>query len=179
MAAGQGPAGKRRRKLKPSALDKICENNYYYKKHDNAPRGGGAAAGENRREKTMRYSRQRELVMRQVQSRCDHPTADEIYTAVRDDCPGLSLGTVYRNLNGLVEAGRVRRVSVPGQADRFDRTLADHDHMFCTRCGRVEDVQLDKTPLDKMIAGRPELAIESYALTLYGVCSACREASGS
>ena len=39
----------------------------------------------------MRYSRQRELVMRQVQSRCDHPTADEIYTAVRDDCPGLSL----------------------------------------------------------------------------------------
>lgn len=64
----------------------------------------------------MRYSRQRELVMRQVQSRCDHPTADEIYTAVRDDCPGLSLGTVYRNLNGLVEAGRVRRVSVPGQA---------------------------------------------------------------
>ena len=114
----------------------------------------------------MRYSRQRELVMRQVQSRCDHPTADEIYTAVRDDCPGLSLGTVYRNLNGLVEAGRVRRVSVPGQADRFDRTLADH-------------VQLDKAPLDEMIASRPELAIEGYALTLYGVCSACREASGS
>ena len=127
----------------------------------------------------MRYSRQRELVMRLVLSRCDHPTAAEIYTAVRDDCPGLSLGTVYRNLNGLVEAGRVRRVSVPGQADRFDRTLADHDHMFCTRCGRVEDVQLDKTPLDEMIAGRPELAIESYALTLYGVCSACREAGGS
>ena len=62
----------------------------------------------------MRYSRQRELVMRQVQSRCDHPTADEIYTAVRDDCPGLSLGTVYRNLNGLVEAGRAFPVRPTG-----------------------------------------------------------------
>ncbi len=122
----------------------------------------------------MRYSRQRELVMRQVQSRCDHPTADEIYTAVRDDCPGLSLGTVYRNLNGLVEAGRVRRVSIPGQADRFDRTLAEHDHMFCTRCGRVEDVQLDKTPLDAMIAGRPELARGGYPPSVWGVSAACR-----
>ena len=51
----------------------------------------------------MRYSRQRELVLRQVQNRCDHPTADDIYLAIREDCPGLSLGTVYRNLNGLVE----------------------------------------------------------------------------
>ena len=127
----------------------------------------------------MRYSRQRELVLRQVQSRCDHPTAEEIYTAVRGNCPGLSLGTVYRNLNGLVEAGRVRRVTIPGQADRFDRTLEEHDHMYCTCCGRVEDVRLDKTPLDKMLADRPELAVTGYTLTLYGVCSACREAQGS
>ena len=33
------------------------------------------------------------------------------------------LGTVYRNLNSLVDAGRVRRVSIPGKADRFDHTL--------------------------------------------------------
>ena len=127
----------------------------------------------------MRYSRQRELVLRQVQSRCDHPTADEIYTAVRGNCPGLSLGTVYRNLTGLVEAGRVRRVAIPGQADRFDRTLEEHDHMDCTCCGRVEDVQLDKTPLNKMLADRPELAVTGYSLTLYGLCSACRGAQGS
>ena len=62
----------------------------------------------------MRYSRQRELVLRQVQNRCDHPTADDIYSGHPRGLPGLSLGTVYRNLNGLVEMGRVRRVSIPG-----------------------------------------------------------------
>ena len=61
----------------------------------------------------MRYSKQRELVMQTVENLCDHPTAEEIYDTAAKECPGLSLGTVYRNLNSLVEAGRVRRVSIP------------------------------------------------------------------
>ena len=82
----------------------------------------------------MRYSKQRELVMQTVQALCDHPTAEEIYDAAVKECPGLSLGTVYRNLNSLVDAGRVRRVSIPGKADRFDHTLPWHSHLYCTVC---------------------------------------------
>ena len=87
----------------------------------------------------MRYSKQRELVMQTVQALCDHPTAEEIYDAAVKECPGLSLGTVYRNLNSLVDAGRVRRVSIPGKADRFDHTLPWHSHLYCTVCGSVTD----------------------------------------
>ena len=50
----------------------------------------------------MRYSKQRELVLRTVEQLCDHPTAEEIYDTAAKECPGLSLGTVYRNLNSLV-----------------------------------------------------------------------------
>ena len=57
----------------------------------------------------MRYSKQRELVLHTVEQLCDHPTAEEIFDKAAPECPGLSLGTVYRNLNSLVEAGRVRR----------------------------------------------------------------------
>ena len=71
----------------------------------------------------MRYSKQRELILNQVQTRSDHPTANAIYAALREVCPGLSLGTVYRNLNCLVDAGSIRRVEVPGHADHFDHTL--------------------------------------------------------
>ena len=71
----------------------------------------------------MRYSKQRELVLQKVEQLCDHPTAEEIYDEAIKECPGLSLGTVYRNLNSLVDAGRVRRVCIPGKADRFDHTL--------------------------------------------------------
>ena len=64
----------------------------------------------------MRYSKQRELVLQKVEQLCDHPTAEEIFDLAARECPGLSLGTVYRNLNSLVEAGRVRRGSIPGKA---------------------------------------------------------------
>ena len=85
----------------------------------------------------MRYSKQRELVLHTVEQLCDHPTAEEIFDKAAPECPGLSLGTVYRNLNSLVEAGMVRRVSIPGRADRFDHTLCWHSHLYCTACGGV------------------------------------------
>ena len=99
----------------------------------------------------MRYSKQRELVMQTVQNLCDHPTAEEIYDAAVKECPGLSLGTVYRNLNSLVDAGRVRRVSIPGKADRFDHTLPWHSHLYCTVCGSVTDAEVDEKQVMKLV----------------------------
>ena len=59
----------------------------------------------------MRYSKQRELVLQKVEQLCDHPTAEEIFDLAARECPGLSLGTVYRNLNSLVETRRTRPAS--------------------------------------------------------------------
>lgn len=120
----------------------------------------------------MRYSKQRELVMQQVETLRDHPTAEEIYQHALKECPGLSLGTVYRNLNSLVEAGRVRRVSIPGQPDRFDHTLPWHGHLYCTRCGSVTDLAMDSDAIRRLLAGR-RVQVTDCALTLIGLCEGC------
>lgn len=120
----------------------------------------------------MRYSKQRELVMQTVENLCDHPTAEEIYGEAIKDCPNLSLGTVYRNLNSLVEAGRVRRVSIPGQADRFDHTLPWHSHMYCTACGCVTDAQVDEQQVLALVKGQKGL-VRDCAVVLLGLCEDC------
>lgn len=122
----------------------------------------------------MRYSKQRELVLQKVETLCDHPTAEEIYHEAAKECPGLSLGTVYRNLNSLVDAGRVRRVPIPGKADRFDHTLSPHSHLYCTSCGCVTDVALDERKVIRLAQGKCG-KIESCAVTFFGVCAACSQ----
>ena len=102
----------------------------------------------------MRYSKQRELVLQKVEQLCDHPTAEEIYGEAVKDCPGLSLGTVYRNLNSLVDAGRVRRVSV---------------------CGGVVDADVDEKQVMKLVKNQ-KARVEDCAVVLFGVCEQCLQA---
>ena len=132
------------------------------------------SAEKEAKENDMRYSKQRELVMQTVQNLCDHPTAEEIYDAAARECPGLSLGTVYRNLNSLVDAGRVRRVSIPGKADRFDHTLPWHSHLYCTVCGGVTDADVDEKQVMKLVKNQKG-CVQDCAVVLIGVCEACCE----
>ena len=116
----------------------------------------------------MRYSKQRELVLQKVEQLCDHPTAEEIFDLAAKECPGLSLGTVYRNLNSLVDAGRVRRVSIPGKADRFDHTLGWHSHLYCNCCGGVVDADVDEKQVMKLVRNQ-----KGVVQTAPWCCSAC------
>lgn len=120
----------------------------------------------------MRYSKQRELVLQKVEQLCNHPTAEEIYDEAIKEYPGLSLGTVYRNLNSLVDAGRVRRVCIPGKADRFDHTLCWHSHMYCTVCGGVVDADVDEKQVMKLVKNQKGV-VQDCAVVLFGVCEEC------
>ncbi len=124
----------------------------------------------------MRYSRQRELILKKVNALCDHPTAEEIYEVAEKEIPGLSLGTVYRNLNVLADAGMIRRVSVPGKADRFDHTLRQHSHLYCTECGCVEDISLDDAAILKIVKDGNDSVVD-YSLVVFGTCEKCRNKS--
>ena len=88
-----------------------------------------------------RNTRQRKLVLDAVRQSYNHPTADEIYNAVREQDDKISRGTVYRNLNLLADAGEILSIKTPG-GSRFDRTIEPHAHIICTSCSRVIDVPL-------------------------------------
>jgi Fur family peroxide stress response transcriptional regulator len=97
----------------------------------------------------MRYSKQRDLVYNIVINSHDHPTAYTVYLKAREQMPNISLGTVYRNLNELVENEQILRVIVPGDSDRFDHTLINHTHFLCKECKCVTD--LNKVDVGELI----------------------------
>ena len=107
-----------------------------------------------------------------VESSNDHLTAEQIFMQLRETYPSVVLATVYNNLNRLWEENRIRKVSLEGMADRYDR-IRRHDHLVCKKCGRLLDVDLgDLTAQLERTLGR---SILSYDLKLIDLCEQCRK----
>lgn len=113
-----------------------------------------------------------EKILEIVENSHSHMTADQIFETLRQTYPKVVLATVYNNLKRLWEEERIRKVSVEGMPDRYDR-IQRHDHLVCKRCGRLLDVDLgDLTEQLEQAAGCPIL---SYDLKLIYLCDECRK----
>ena len=126
----------------------------------------------------MNKTIQREAILKELRIRKDHPTAEQLYQVLHENMPALSLGTVYRNLEQLSNAGYIRKLDISGKKMRFDGDLSTHHHVRCRKCGGVRDLPPEATELfDKqMEALKEEYQCESYSLEFKGVCPDCRSA---
>ena len=126
----------------------------------------------------MRYSRQREAIRACVMDRSDHPTAQDVYREVLETFPRISVGTVYRNLMQLADAGEIRLVDVGDGTSRFDCNADDHQHFKCVECNRIFDVaSIEPQALEDALGGSVPGMPSSFALTIYGVCDECLKES--
>lgn len=124
----------------------------------------------------MKYSRQREIIKNIVTQNKLHPTADEVYIMLKPDNPNLSLGTVYRNLNSLTQAGVMTKLHIPNGSDRFDGNIDEHYHVICNNCGAIFDVEYSLlSDLDKKIEENTGMIIVSHQLLVNGICKRCQQ----
>lgn len=119
-----------------------------------------------------KFSRQREAIRKQLWGRHDHPTAETLYEELKEEFPRLSVATVYRNLNQLVESGEIAKINLNGPA-RFDYNPEPHSHFVCKGCGCVVDMSDNND--EALIAARKNFDgdIESCSSQFYGMCSQC------
>ena len=112
-----------------------------------------------------------EQILTIVMRKGEHPTAEQVFMEMKANNPKIAQGTVYNNLNALVDEGRIIRISEPGSPHRFDNTTR-HDHMVCIKCGRLADVKLqDFTEEIERNSGEK---IISYDLRIRYICPECR-----
>jgi len=120
------------------------------------------------------FSRQREAIKAYLCSTVEHPTAETVYQAVKQEYPRISLATVYRNLNQLAEQGDILKLAPGDGMDHFDATTAPHSHFLCRICGRVSDISLAPTPQQICAATRDSgCVIEQAQLFFTGICRKC------
>ena len=113
-----------------------------------------------------------QIILDTINASTDHPTAEQVYLHLKERGTKVSMATVYNNLNRLWEENRIRKVSLEGMADRYDRTRR-HDHIVCKKCGRLLDVDLGD--LTAQLEEKAGISILSYDLKLLYLCEACRK----
>lgn len=116
-----------------------------------------------------RYAKQ---ILELVNKSNEHMTAEQLFLELKKTEPKVVQATVYNNLNILCREGLIRKLSIEGSCDRYDK-IRRHDHLVCKKCGELSDISFyDITgDLEKQLGE----GIISYDLKVFYLCPKCRE----
>lgn len=128
------------------------------------------------KERGVRLTPQRQMILRYLKETHEHPTAEQVYKQVGQEFDGISMATVYNTLHRLKELGVIRELSYGDMSSRYDGNDSEHAHLVCESCGEVVDVPcppLEQTALASEAAHG--YALVSYRLEYYGICPRCQQ----
>ena len=114
------------------------------------------------------------LILDIINTSDDHPTAEQIFIRLKEQCPSVVMATVYNNLNSLTEHGLIRKLSFINSSDRYDN-IRPHDHLICRKCGTLKDIHL--TDFTDAIQQQIGIPIDSDDLNIYYTCDSCKDES--
>jgi len=108
-----------------------------------------------------------------------HFSAEDIFKILIKNDENVGIATVYRVLNQFSDAGIINRLNLDknksGQTI-FELNRGDHhDHMYCVRCGRIEEF-FDESIESKQetIASKAGWIINDHSMVMFGMCPDCK-----
>ena len=106
-----------------------------------------------------------------------HMSAEDVYKALRDADEDVGLATVYRVLTQFESAGLVTRHHFEGGHSVFEMMPDDHhDHVVCTKCGRVDEFYDEIIEQQQSKAAEKlGFTISDHSLYIYGLCADCQK----
>ncbi|SHG39708.1 Fur family transcriptional regulator, ferric uptake regulator [Thermosyntropha lipolytica DSM 11003] len=121
----------------------------------------------------------RRLILKVMEEKKVPLTAEDIAREIKKERPEISLATVYRNLNLLVEMDLVNKFHGGGEAALYQLSWEHEHYMICLICGKV--INLTFCPLKEEIndvALQYDFMIKSHYFQINGYCGACKQKSG-
>jgi Fur family peroxide stress response transcriptional regulator len=114
---------------------------------------------------------QRRAIYERLKKAKDHPSAEQLYAALKPKYPSLSLATVYKTLQTLAKLKLIQVVETPHSQARYDAITAQHHHFNCDQCGKIEDIfdsRLNDLPTPKGVG-----AVTTHSVHFRGLCASC------
>jgi len=133
------------------------------------------------RKRGLRFTPEREAILREAFSTHDHFDVNDIFTKLREKGSRVSMATVYRTLNLLVEAGLLREIITEERHKHYEHIYghAHHDHLFCIKCGKVinfEEPRIER--LQQEVCEKEGFKPKYHRLQIMGYCRDCQGEEG-
>jgi Fur family peroxide stress response transcriptional regulator len=124
----------------------------------------------------LKLTPQRLAILNYLDGNKQHPSAEDIYNAVKERFPTMSFATVYNTLEALRKRGLIRELAIDGERKRYDPNIEPHHHILCIRCRKVADMYMEfDVPVPEEV--RQKFVIFGNHIEFYGLCEDCRRAS--
>lgn len=125
--------------------------------------------------KKLKVTPQRLAIYKVLYETTAHPTAEDIYTALRQSHPTMSLATVYKTLDALKKSDLATELNVGDDSSRYDANVKSHPHMICYECGKVTDLHTNSlSQFKSQVQEETDFDIVSEKVYFYGTCKACK-----
>lgn len=126
---------------------------------------------------STKHFRKRDALYQYLMGTTAHPSAETIYTDLKQEIPDLAIGTVYRNLTLFKQQGLITSVATVNGVERFDANTKPHVHFICNNCYAVRDLDEMQVPdhLRQTAESLTGGCVEICQLSFSGICRDCNE----
>ncbi|MEA3418394.1 MAG: transcriptional repressor [Campylobacterota bacterium] len=125
------------------------------------------------RENNIKVTPQRLSIVEELYGHI-HMSIEELYKEIKKKFPTVSLATVYKNINAMMEKDFILEVKIPSQKSKYELAKTSHSHVVCRKCGKIEDIRLNLGDITQEASNLTHYQIDEDALVLSGLCPKCK-----
>jgi Fur family transcriptional regulator, peroxide stress response regulator len=104
-----------------------------------------------------------------------HINIDELYLAIREKFSSISLATLYKNINMMLDVSLIREVKIPGQKTKYEIEKESHAHVMCRCCGELKDIEYNPQPLLQKSMEMSHYRADEVSIVISGICPECQK----
>jgi Fur family peroxide stress response transcriptional regulator len=103
-----------------------------------------------------------------------HINIDKLYEEVKQRFSSISLATIYKNINAMIQNMLLVEVKIPNKKSVYEIVKQEHSHLVCQKCSKVLDIEIDTNTIVNLISKEYDFSINQSNLVLSGICKDCK-----
>jgi Fur family peroxide stress response transcriptional regulator len=104
-----------------------------------------------------------------------HMTIEKLYEVMLKKFNSISLATIYKNINLMIENAFIQEVKIPNEKSVYELSKDTHSHVICKQCNKIQDIALDLSQTTELASQTSHFKIVKADLVLSGLCQKCRQ----